>query len=145
MIRADSPERAALRTAIAKGLPAFTPKPASVLDVRHLPAWRVGRPVDETFSPLTASDKLERLVDKSLDRLNDVLDMDPSDYCEEESQLGMVRAHISAAEKILNTQVRVDQNRLRKRQDDTLSDMLQQLRDRETRLPQVPLLDVTPE
>lgn len=137
-LSSDSPERAALRLAVHAALkpPAVTPSmpPAPKAVVRR-----------EETSPLTASDKLERLVDKGLDRLDDVLSIEPSDFVTEEGQLGALRVIVSAIEKVLNTQVRVDGNRLKQRQLDAVDDILKDLDQAERRLPKVPLLDLTAE
>lgn len=135
----DSPERAAHREAITEGLR----PPPEPLKAMALPD--PGSPIPDIVSPLTASDKLERLVDKSLDRLDNILELDMNMYGDPEQQMAVVRAHLSAVEKILNSQIRVDQNRLRKQGSDTLLDVLKELKEQERKLSMSSVLDLAAE
>lgn len=96
-------------------------------------------------SPLQASEKLDQLVHRSLDVLGETLDIEPDRFTEETTQVAAHRVRVSAAEKILLTQTRVDDNTLKARQTNTLQDVLQRLQKTTRELPSVPVLDLAAE
>lgn len=129
----DSPARAAHRLRVSEAL-----RPVQALDVSALPA--PDRAIRDAAPSLSASEQLQDLIPKALTSLGNVLEMDPMEYEPGEDRMSVVRAHLSAAEKILNTVVRVDQNRLRARETDTLQDVLETLKSREKDVARVPPL-----
>lgn len=84
---------------------------------------------------LAASDlagKLEHLSGKALDRLDDLLEMDISDDGDE--KFGeKVRGLNSATKTVLQTQVRVDEHRLKARSLDVLPELLEAIKAEEVR------------
>lgn len=138
----DSPARQSLRLRLRAAL-----QPPSVLrelDAPPLPPMRLRAPED-VESPLTASDKLERGVDRALERLTDAMELNPEHYVTEEGQLGAWRVIVSAAEKLTGIQVRVDQNRLRRKTIEQDDNILARLDAIEASLPNAPILDLTAE
>lgn len=134
----ESPARAALREQLRL---AFPPTQSVYAILREPPPVR-SRPVDDIESPLTASDSLEQGVDRGLERLRDALEISPERFVSEEGQLGAWRVIVSAAEKLLTTQVRVDQNRLRRKEAGNSGDILERLKQIEQGLPYVPTLEL---
>lgn len=74
---------------------------------------------EEATSPLSNSEALAGLVELSLTRLREILSLplpDPkTTNVGYEEVAAMARVHLSATEKVLNTQVRVDDNVLKRR------------------------------
>lgn len=107
------------------------------------PPARLRAPEDDA-SPLTASDKLEKGVDRALDKLSDAMEVNPDHFITEEGRLGAWRVIVSAAEKLVQAQVRVDQNRLRRKDASNTENILERLKQIEQSLPNVPTLDLEP-
>lgn len=79
-------------------------------------------------SVLDASEELDNLTNLALKNLRHVLE-EPYDTASPKA----VRAKIAAAGQVLNTQVRVDEGRLKRRQMDTLPKLLDLIRQAEGR------------
>lgn len=89
-------------------------------------------------SPLDASDELDQLTGLALKRTREILE-EPIDFDNDK----MVRATLSAINTVLNTQVRVDEGRLKRRKLDALPKLLEILAREESRMERVAgLLDV---
>lgn len=132
------------RRAIAEQLatlqehPGLTPPLVTPLDVSALPA-----PVERSRrAPLAArmeglergdlAGKLEYLSGRALDRADDLLDMDISD--DSADKFGeKVRGLNSAIKTVLQTQVRVDEHRLKARSLDVLPELLAAIKDEEAK------------
>lgn len=103
------------------------------------PAERTRRiPADQRAAPRVAlseselASKLERLTHRALDRADDLLEMDISD--EEHDKFGeKVRGLNSAIKTIVQTQVRVDEHRLRARKEEILPQLLEAIAAEEKR------------
>lgn len=88
-------------------------------------------------APLDNSRKLGGLVEKSLTALEDILDIDLPDHRTRaiEDVATVARLHLSATEKVLNTQLRADENVLKRKSVNAHGELLKQLREAEGRLP----------
>jgi hypothetical protein len=76
--------------------------------------------------------KLEHLSGRALDRLDDLLDLDIAD--DEHEKFGeKVRALNAATKTVLQTQVRVDEHRLKTRALDVLPELLEAIKQEEAR------------
>lgn len=76
--------------------------------------------------------KLEQLSGKALDRLDDLLEMDISN--DEDEKFGeKVRGLNSATKTVLQTQVRVDEHRLKQRSLDVLPELLEAIKAEEAK------------
>ena len=67
--------------------------------------------------------KLERVTEKALDKADDILSL-PLPEPDDANFSAILRSQNAAANTILTTQVRVDENRLRKQQVDTLPQLI---------------------
>jgi hypothetical protein len=75
---------------------------------------------------LDASDELEAAIPKAFRKLNEILDLDLNAQDEKEWQT-LLRVQMTAVQTVLNTQVRVDDQRLRRRQSDNIPKLLEAL------------------
>lgn len=118
-------------TSLSRFAPLETPSIADV-DKLVLPALRQAEePAQRTVeSVLDATGKLERITDKALDFMEEMLDS-PTDWAEPK----MVNAKITVAQAVINTQTKVDETRLRRRQTDILPKLLEIMSREEKRLP----------
>lgn len=87
---------------------------------------------EEAIGVLDASDHLETLTSKALSKMDEILSP-PVDWSEPK----MVSAQIAAATTILNTQVRVDEGRLKRRKLDMLPKLLEAMAKEKGRLQEV--------
>jgi len=102
--------------------------PAVVVDDKPPPLLRADDPPIESGMS-SSSDELASLVGLSLRRLREILNLPlphPSVHGYEEVT-AMARVHLSATEKVLNTQVRVDDNVLKRRVASTNARLLREL------------------
>lgn len=108
------------------------PPPLSLHDLDHvaLPPPSVHAP--KVDSPLDASDELDGLTGLALKRLKEVLS-EVVDLSEDKQ----VKAVLSAAGIVLNTQVRVDEGRLKRRKLDALPKLLEIIAREEGRMGRV--------
>lgn len=137
----DSPARAALRRRVEDGIYAEPPPTSFTALTLPDPGDIATRP-----SPLLASEKLENLVPTALDVLGDAMSIEPRSFDKESTnEIAAWRVKVSAAEKVLVTQTKVDDTRLRHRTNDTLKDVLDKLKLKERDLPKVKMLDLTAE
>jgi len=81
-------------------------------------------------SVLDATGKLERITDKALDLLEQVIGEAP-----QWDDPKLLNAQITASQSIINTQTKVDETRLRRRQTDILPKLLEIMSREEKRLP----------
>lgn len=88
---------------------------------------------------LDDSTKLERVTDKALDNAEQILDL-PVDANEEFGHV--LRAKTSVVTTVLNTQVKVDERRLRRQQLDRLPALIEEVNRIAAGLPL--MIDVTP-
>jgi hypothetical protein len=88
---------------------------------------------------LDDSTKLERLTDKALDKATEVLEL-PTTSSDEYGHV--LRAQTSVITTVLNTQVKVDERRLRRQQLDRLPALFEEVNRIAAGLP--PMIDVTP-
>lgn len=139
-VREDSPARQALRAQLAAAFP--IERAPTIYDALRDPPAPRSRATDDVDSPLLASDKLERGVDKALDRLSEAMDVNPENFITEEGRLGAWRVIVSAAEKLVTAQVRVDQNRLRRREQMNGDEIMKRLKQIEQGLPTTPVLEL---
>lgn len=108
------------------------------------PAERTRRtPVEQRAAPRVAlseselATKLERLTHRALDRAEDLLEMDISD--EEHDKFGeKVRGLNSAIKTVVQTQVRVDEHRLRSRKEEILPQLLEAIAAEEAKQRAIP-------
>src|SRR5271165_1194463 len=82
---------------------------------------------DEMRSDKSAlATKLERVTEKAVDKTDEILGLALPDHA---SFGAVLRAQNAAANTVLNTQVKVDENRLRKQQIDRLPELLEIIRE----------------
>lgn len=91
----------------------------------------VTMPEPAQMSSLTASDKLESLVDLSLDRLREILSWKVPAIPAHKMEFEQVKLQLSAVGQALSAQLKVDDNRLKKQSVDMLPALLTQLREHE--------------
>jgi hypothetical protein len=77
--------------------------------------------------------KLERVTEKAIDKTDQILDL-PLPDPDTASFGAVLRAQTASATTVLNTQVRVDENRLRKQRIDRLPEILQIIKEEEEKL-----------
>lgn len=82
------------------------------------------RPIKEPT--LDASDELEGLIQKAFAKTHEILDLSLGD-AEDKEFATLLRVQMTAVQTVLNTQVRVDEQRLRRKQSDNLPKLLEAL------------------
>ena len=107
--------------AMLKGEHSTEPAPPSEQNSSTLPSTSRNNTLEAADNSLAL--KLERVTEKALDKADDILSLplpDPDDV----NFGAILRSQNAAANTILTTQVRVDENHLRKQQVDTLPQLI---------------------
>jgi len=107
--------------AMLKGEHSTEPVPPSEQNSSTLPSTSRNNTLEAADNSLAL--KLERVTEKALDKADDILSLplpDPDDV----NFGAILRSQNAAANTILTTQVRVDENHLRKQQVDTLPQLI---------------------
>lgn len=112
--------------------------------------WRFGSVFDEDVPPpppppepgatFDNSRELAGLVEMSLTSLREILSVPLPSSVDIDAWCAMARVHLSATEKVLNTQLRADENVLKRRAVSALPKILRDLTDMERQLP--PMLEM---
>lgn len=142
----ESEARAFLRRRLIAGC-AYIPstEPPALNGLSSLPLPSFDPKELEARPTLAPSEKLARLTDKALDALEGVLDLPvPALSINPEMTIAVSKLHIAASEKVLVTQSKVDEQMLKQKQTDQMSELLSRLEEVERGLPSAKLVDVQP-
>jgi len=90
-------------------------------------------PVASTFD---AAGELETVTDKAFKKLNEILDL-PLTTAEDKEFATLLRVQMTAVQTVLNTNVRVDEQRMKRRQSDNLGALLEVLSKHEKKMPTI--------
>ena len=90
-------------------------------------------PVASTFD---AAGALETVTDKAFKKLNEILDL-PLTTAEDKEFATLLRVQMTAVQTVLNTNVRVDEQRMKRRQSDNLGALLEVLSKHEKKMPTI--------
>lgn len=90
-------------------------------------------PVASTFD---AAGELETVTDKAFKKLNEILDI-PLTTAEDKEFATLLRVQMTAVQTVLNTNVRVDEQRMKRRTSDNLGALLEVLSKHEKKMPAI--------